>query len=216
MTKAAKSIADKFLQCAGRYSAPELFTDWVKLYSLSFANIIHGPAHEEREDLFRSIYDKHDKKTMTMFYETFAMLIDAMYHEMSDYLGDIYMAIGQASSLAGQFFTPFHLSELTAKLGTTEEVEYPVIMNEPACGSGGLIIAAAKALKDKGIDYQRYMKVVAQDLDSRCVAMCHVQLSLYGIDAIVVSGSTLTDPYVKGVTDERLIYRTPRNIGVLV
>ena len=223
MNARSKEIANLFLNRAGQYSAPELFTDWVKLASLSFAKcgLYMQPPKviAEREELYNAIVQKHSKEEMETFYRATAALIEAMDEEMNDYLGEIYMWIGQASSLAGQFFTPFHLSELTADVAIAlgKDPEFiPTTFNEPACGSGGLIIAAAKRMKKLGINYQKKMDVVCQDLDSRCVAMCHVQLSLYGISAIVVQGSTLTDPYDPVRTDPANIYITPMKAGVFV
>ena len=71
--------------------------------------------------------------------------------------------------------------------------------------------------KEMGIDYQRKMKVICQDLDWLAVYMTYIQISLLGIDGIVAQGDTLTDPYNPGRKfDERRILRTPRNTGALL
>lgn len=78
-----------------------------------------------------------------------------------------------------------------------------------------MIIAAAKVLKAKGVDYQRKMDVVAQDLDWKGVYMCYLQLSLLGIPAVCVQGDTLAEPYIPGYPRERVMY-TPAKMGVLI
>ena len=78
-----------------------------------------------------------------------------------------------------------------------------------------MIIAFADILKRKGFNYQKCMKVVAQDLDWKGVYMCYVQLSLLGIDAVVVQGDTLKEPYTDNYPRSR-IFRTPRNMGLLI
>ena len=78
-----------------------------------------------------------------------------------------------------------------------------------------MIIAVAKVLREMGIDYQKKIEVVAQDLDWNGVFMSYVQFSLLGIDAIVVQGDTLIEPYVKGYPEGRVL-RTPRNRGALI
>lgn len=139
-----------------------------------------------------------------------------------DVLGKIYMDAGMGSKAAGQFFTPFHLAELTARLSLQDSIQSfkdgmtKLTINEPACGGGAMIIAVAKAMQDAGINYQKIMKVVAQDLDWKGVYMCYVQLSLLGIDAICIQGDTIADPYVPGKTDRSHIMRTPKNMGVLL
>ena len=77
-----------------------------------------------------------------------------------------------------------------------------------------MIIAIAQALKEKGVDYQRKMKVVAQDLDWKGVYMCYLQLSLLGIHAVCVQGNTLSEPYEKGYPPERVLW-TPMALGAL-
>lgn len=89
-----------------------------------------------------------------------------------------------------------------------------VTLNEPSCGSGGMVIATARAMLEKGIDYQKKLKVIAQDLDWKAVYMCYVQLSLYGIDAEVIQGNTLTDPYKTAYPCER-VFKTPKKMGIL-
>ena len=79
-----------------------------------------------------------------------------------------------------------------------------------------MIIATAAILKEKGINYQRAMEVVAQDLDWKGVYMCYLQLSLLGIKAICVQGDTLICPYEKGKIEQSHILITPAKKGVLL
>ena len=148
------------------------------------------------------------------------LLVDALEEEMTDVLGEVYMAADLGSKSTGQFFTPFHLSELCAKMTLPHwEKEYSehgtISLNEPSCGGGGMIIAAAKVMRDAGINPQRALNVVAQDLDWKGVYMTYLQLSLLGIRAKVVQGDTLADPYRAGYPPERIL-RTPRDMGVLL
>lgn len=78
-----------------------------------------------------------------------------------------------------------------------------------------MIIAMAATLKDKGYNYQACMKVIAQDLDWKGVYMTYTQLSLIGIDAIVVQGDTLLEPYTDNYPRSR-VFRTLRNMGGLI
>lgn len=145
-----------------------------------------------------------------------AMLVETLEYDMTDVLGQIYMESGMGSKAAGQFFTPYHLSYLCAELSMPEPDDNGIYrINEPSCGGGGMIIAVAQVLKERGINYQKQMRVVAQDLDWKGVYMCYLQLSLLGINAIVVQGDTLADPYKKGYPPERVLY-TPCKMGVLV
>ena len=63
---------------------------------------------------------------------------------------------------------------------------------EPACGAGGMLIAAAHALHDAGLNYQLCMHATAIDIDQRCVHMTFIQLALLHVPAVVIHGNGLT------------------------
>lgn len=201
---------------SGSRSPYDVFCDWVKLMALSIQNgcqlIQDKTWHMREEEYLKTItpYGKDGYK----FVELFGMLVETMEANMSDTLGEIYMESGCGNKNTGQFFTPFHVSEATAKLSLSGMDDSQIVtMNEPSCG--GMIIATAKALKDKGINYQRCMKVVAQDLDWKAVYMCYVQLSLLGINAEVLQGNTLLDLDLSTYPGER-IFKTPKRMGMLI
>ena len=51
-------------------------------------------------------------------------------------------------------------------------------MNDSACGAGAMLIAFANAAKQYGINYQKQVLFVAQDIDHTAAMMCYIQLSL--------------------------------------
>ena len=151
---------------------------------------------------------------MKDFADMTGMLVICLENNMEDALGKIYMQAGLGSKQTGQFFTPFHLSYLTAKIAVPEDAseQNPYIMHEPSTGGGGMIIAAAKVLKDRGLNYQKCLKVVAQDLDWKGVYMTYVQLSLLGIEATVIQGDSLSGQ----VPAAEQIFYTPRKKGLIM
>lgn len=79
-----------------------------------------------------------------------------------------------------------------------------------------MIIAVAKILLQRGVNPQRCMRVVAQDLDWKGVYMTYVQLSLLGIKATVVQGDTLIEPFdSRRYPKERVMY-TPAQKGMMI
>lgn len=212
-----KEIIDRIEKIAGKYSAYEVFTDWIRCCSLSIANavtIIHGKAWKDREKMYMDTISRYTKEEAEIFVEMLGLLAMALEDKMEDVLGSIYMTSGMGSKAAGQFFTPYHLSELCGKLvAPDEDGKYRV--NEPSCGGGGMIIATAAALKEKGINYQKNMEVAAQDLDWKGVYMCYLQLSLLGIRAVCVQGDTLAEPYISSYPSDRVLY-TPAKMGVIL
>ena len=212
-------IQRMILAMAGSRTAYEIFIDWIECSALAIANSLrfeHDEIWTRRENLYLSIMEKYTEEERAKFPVMFQWLVEELENDPRDVLGEVFMRSGMGSDAGGQFFTPFNISKMMAAINTehvTESKDYS--LSEPSCGSGGGIIAMALAFRDKGIDFQRYLKVVAQDLDWRCVYMCYVQLSLLGIDAICVQGDTLMDPYRKGYPAERTL-RTPKNMGVIV
>lgn len=212
-----KDIIKMIDTMAGKYSAYEVFSDWIRCCSLAISNccqLSHDRVWEKREQEYLDTIKRYTPEEVNKFVKMLAMLTETL-ETPSDALGEIYMESKMGSKAAGQFFTPYHLSKACAKLVMMQPDKDGIYrINEPSCGGGGMIIAAAEALKEQGVDYQKKMQVVAQDLDWKGVYMTYLQLSLLGINAICVQGNTLTEPYTEGYPEERIL-RTPANRGVL-
>ena len=147
----------------------------------------------------------------------FAIVVEALERNPNqDFLGKLYMSLELGNHWKGQFFTPYHVSLACAELVVPKNINDDRIpLHEPSCGSGGMVVATAQVLQKRGINYQKTLDVVCQDLDWLAVYMCYVQLSLLGIKAIVVQGDTLAEPYKKGYPKERVFY-TPAKRGLLI
>lgn len=219
MTDQARQIAKMIAGMAGKYSTHEIFADWIRCCAWAISNscqLFHDDIWKQREGEYAATMNRYSEREQIMFAEMLAYLSESLEEEIGDALGEIYMSAEMGSRIGGQFFTPFHLSELVARMAAGENQDDIGSIQEPSCGSGGMIIAVAKIAKEKGINYQTRMKVVAQDLDWRCVHMCYVQLSLLGIKAIVVQGDTLQAPYGLGSTDPSHVLYTPAQRGVRI
>lgn len=200
---------------SGKYPVAVIFSDWVECYALAIRNstqLIHDSLWNKREEQYMNIVKKYTSQELEKFLHMNTLLAKALDEDIRDMLGEVYMESGCGSAAAGQFFTPFHISKLTAQLSLKTIPEGAIIINEPSCGGGGMIIAVAAVLAEKGINFQRRMKVVAQDLDWRSVYMTYVQLSLLGIDAEVVQGDTLSNPYSPKNYPKECIFRTPKRM----
>lgn len=217
MIGAETKLIDTINALSGRYSGYEIFSDWVKMAALSFANSCLPPNSklwQEREQDYLDTARKYSHDELVKFCEMLGLLCDGMEEDIRDILGEVYMKAGLGSSITGQFFTPFNISHLCAQLGIDlDEIDRdsmdPIMINEPSCGGGGMIIAAVRVLHDAGIDVQCRLRVVAQDLDWKGVYMTYLQLSILGIRAKVVQGDTLGSPYDPGRTDPAHVLITP-------
>lgn len=220
--EAKKKIIKTIQSMSGSYAPYNIFSDWVEMSALSIQNtccITHDKIWRDREKTYLDIANKYSDKEMFQMSEMLAWLIEELEEEFSDVLGSIYMECGIGNKYTGQFFTPFHLSELCARCGidlNNLPESGRITLNEPSCGGGGMIIAACKVLHDHGFDFQRRLDVVAQDLDWKGVYMTYLQLSLIGCRAVVVQGNTLTEPYSISKTPKAQIMRTPAMMGALI
>lgn len=181
----------KLLQSlSGKYSVYEIFANWVQMMALSFAQAVRY--EEKRETEYKEIVNRYTQEELAKLFEATAYLWEWAEREMTDMLGYIYMHLDLGSKSHGQFFTPYHICKLMAKIPEYEEGLIKV--NEPTCGAGGNIIALAEALKDKGLNYQQIMRATLQDIDTKAVYMSYVQMCIYGIPAVVFQSDTLQDP----------------------
>ena len=206
---------------SGRYSSYQIFSDWVESAAISYRNschLIHDAEWQRWEDQYMRIVSRYEHDELCKFGYLIACTAKALEDEMEDFLGKVFMLAGLGDSGTGQFFTPFNISMMSAKLLLDEKgipKEGKIRLHEPTCGAGGMVIAACKILHERGFDYQRRLDVIAQDLDWRGVYMTYLQLSLLGCRAIVCQGNTITDPYHVGYPRERCM-ETPAWMGLIV
>lgn len=197
---------------SGSRSPYDVFNDWITVMAISISNachIIQNEVWQDREKQYMNIIEKYPDKG-NEFARLFALLTEEMQNNPRDVLGEIYMEGGFANKHLGQVFTPPSLCRACAELSIGDYDGSEIIhVNEPTCGGGAMIIELCTALQRRGINYQKMVKVVAQDLDWKGVYMCYVQLSLMGVNAIVVQGDTLANPYHVTETSPHNIFYTP-------
>lgn len=219
--KSKEIIVKKIQKMVGKYSAYNIFYDWVKLCAISVSNSCtfkHDEVWKKREEEYIATKSKYTKNELVEFAEMFELLCLALEENIEDVLGETYMKSGCYSKELGQFFTPFHLALLNAEVGMPKTIteDETLTMNEPSTGGGSNIIAGAAVLKKRGLNYQKILRVTAQDLDWLGVYMTYLQLSLLGIDAKVAQGDTLCEPFNGYNYPANRVFRTPKNTGAII
>lgn len=210
-------IVKKIGEMSKYYSAHQVFRDWIELFALAIANVCEPEGTvvwHKREQQYLSAIGKYQPAEVDGFTELGGLLTLALEKDMSDILGSVYMGLETSSKVTGQFFTPDNISQLAARLLDDEVVstDMPIKLYEPACGSSGMIISYARALKDKDIDFQKMLEVKATDIDFACVYMSYIQLSLLGIKAVVARQDSLIGEKVP----HENIFVTPAKKGLLL
>ena len=112
------------------------------------------------------------------------------------------MQLNLGNARTGQFFTPYHISQMMAEITFVDgkeniENKEIITLSEPCCGSGGMVIAYAETMKKYDINFQERLFVEAIDIDELCFQMAYLQLSLYGIPARVLLGDTIAYKFSK-------------------
>lgn len=175
-----------------------VWSDFVEMSALAIANAVDLAQRGPREARYLAIVKRYQKDQVHRFAQAlgaFTMAMEAA--EFGDLLGETFMELGLGSKWAGQFFTPFEVCRLMARinvgdnLGPALKEKGFVTVCDPAAGAGALPIAMAEAIHLAGHNYQQCMHVTAQDIDAKAAHMSYVQLSLLHVPAVVVVGNTL-------------------------
>lgn len=138
-----------------------------------------------------------------------------------DLLGDVYMKLSIGNKKTGQFFTPYNVAEMMARMNLDETMAKAAIeehgyltVNEPAAGGGANVIGCAHVLHEWGINYQTQAWFVCQELSELTALTCYVQMSILGMAGIVQIGDTLKMDFHHSlytpmcVMDERWAWRS--------
>lgn len=170
----------------------EVFTDWTRCAAIAFSNV--GRYSQKFEDEYLTTIAKYSKVDQLKFPMLLEILTDGLEKEYCDFLGEVYMSCDMGNVNAGQFFTPYNVSLASAQMTIRGDLDNTRIYSfgEPSCGSGGMIIAVAEVLRDKGFPFQRNMIAVMGDIDITAVHMAVIQCSVIGIPAVISHQNSLT------------------------
>ncbi|MBQ7199361.1 MAG: SAM-dependent DNA methyltransferase [Selenomonadaceae bacterium] len=198
--------SDKFIdlinKAAGGGSVAQIFNDFLKMAATSLATFDKSDLEvwQKREQIFQDTVKHYDAEKQQLFVEMLAelglALVETRYR---DVLGESFQKLELNDRKNGQVFTPHHIGNLMGELSMDKETMQAEIAKngyvsivEPCCGSGAIILGALNMLEQYGINPCYQSCVTAYDLDQRCIQMVYIQLSLYGIPAVVLEKDAIT------------------------
>lgn len=213
----AETLSKRIRSVSWRWGLYDVFKDTIAMAAYSLANGLEFPypsqasdeerrsywkEHNERayrrETAYLQIAKKYNKQEFTaiaeIIAEMFALLSKCTRDgAFDDYLGSLYMGLELGNKSTAQFFTPYQVSKMSAKMtiGNIPDTEVLTVA-DPTVGAGGMLLAAADILNEKEINYTERMLAYGCDVDLRCVQMAYLQLSLAGVPAIIEHGNSLT------------------------
>ncbi len=123
-----------------------------------------------------------------------------------DAFGDFFMSnVGRTSQqYKGQFFTPHTICDFMARISLDDRDELTearvtcngfgkrVVVNDSACGSGRLLLAAHATNCERG---HRAYYFIGEDIDRICCKMAAINMCAHGMFGEVVCHNTLTEPH---------------------
>jgi hypothetical protein len=165
----------------------EVFRDFVTLSAISLNNVMEPDAERKAalEAEYMGIIRTYSHDEAKGFAELLGLVVELLEPTPQDVLGDLYMQLDLGNERTGQFFTPNSISQFMARLNGVKPPpgQNFVRVCEPACGAGGMVLAIAQALIEKGKNPATAMWAQCQDID------CTVAL----MPAVVIVGDTLAN-----------------------
>ena len=210
---ARKEFLKTFKQLTYRHRAWDIWRDFITMFACSLSNPVDKTHYDDREKMYLKIIRKYSKQEQNLFPELAAHTVMALEENPEqDFLGGIFMELGLGNGSNGQFFTPYHVCDLMAKVamdgGVIREIKEKgyITINDPCCGAGATLIAgiheARRQLEKENLNFQNHILVVAQDIDMTVALMCYIQLSLLGVAGFIKIGNTFTEPMCEGDSAE--------------
>lgn len=162
----------------------------------AFRNIEESAKGSESEDDFAGLFDDIDVNsnklggTVAKRNEKLVKLLDGIgemklgdYKENTiDAFGDAYeylmgMYASNAGKSGGEYFTPQEVSELLTRIAVSGKTEVNKVY-DPACGSGSLLLKAAKILGKDKVRQGFY----GQEINITTYNLCRINMFLHDID----------------------------------
>lgn len=185
----------------GRIHRREVYRDFID-YCASSISVRTDPVHQGRKASLDELMKRYKKEEKAAFARTFWELAQTVVRNVKDgiyedLLGPTYCEYGADNRALKQDFTPQDVARLLAKITVGEHhFELPSegfsTINDPASGSGILLLAAVEELASNGFNPSEQLVIQASDRDIACAQMTYIHLSLYGIPAVIIQGDCIS------------------------
>lgn len=179
----------------------EVLTAWMEAAYCSMRGVIvrHAlldePAWAANEERYMRIVGrcKRPEKTLTNFAKMLGTLTLALEAAPIDFIGPVFTSLA-ADGFMGQFFTPYEVSKMMASMLLGEpDIDKPITFcSEPACGVGGMVLAANEIFRERGFDIARRVHWDMVDVDATAMHGAFLQVNLTGASARVIHGNSLS------------------------
>jgi len=170
-------------------SLTSVFSDFASITACTYAM-------QTREEEYLATIKGYEREELNQFAKAMAFMVNEMNDKpFIDILGPYHCEVQSkfTRDAGGEFYTPQEVGKLMAKVGLNVkdvvEAGKPITINDPAAGSGGLILSLAEEFANaKAVDL---MRVTCQDISKVGCDMAYINMTLWGIPARIIWGDTL-------------------------
>ncbi len=128
------------------------------------------------------------------------LVVEMEKQPFTDLIGPHYLELSSSSGrqARGEFYTPPEVCQLMAEItiGEIDDSDERVTLLEPACGAGGMILAAGRVFSRTNSVHR--MRVTAIDINPVACDMAYINTTLWGIPCRVLHGNALTNEFWHG------------------
>jgi len=164
----------------------DLFRKWLQAV-WAFLNAVSAST-TFRETL--DAYSYREGSELGRLFNLYVCAVEKM--PFRDILGELFMRLDVNSAKSGQYFTPWPIAEMMARMQFSREdfeakvaEKGEVTVCDPAVGSGVMLLAFASVVHNElGRDAVKHLRLYGTDTDERCVLMCRIQLRMNGLDMV--------------------------------
>jgi len=182
-----------------------------------------GNPEKEKDPLVLAIFtDAQSKLRKPTNLKALTDAIDKLdwFSAREEGLGNLYEGLleknaAEKKSRAGQYFTPRPLIDCIVRIMKPQPGE---VIQDPAAGTGGFLVAADRYIKDHTDDlyklserqafFQRHNALVGLELVPDTHRLCLMNLMLHGIESMVQNGDTLS-PDGQNIGNADLVMTNP-------
>ena len=182
-----------------------VFSDWLEMAAISLHQLPYHNGDFLKDETFASLEAKYAEREnryipeeRTMFAKLFGLNLLAHREGFSDFLGEIAAEQELLNERCGQFFTPYEICKMMAKMTFADaraivDKKGLITVSEPASGGGAMVIASAEALAEQRIDPRSCAQFDCIDISRDAFNMTYIQLAALDLQAVVRHGNTLSN-----------------------
>lgn len=212
----------------GRISERDVFRDFIALVALQISALT-DPVHPKRAKHLEKLLENYEEAEQDAFFHTFQELARTIAQNAEagiyqDLFSVPYMEYCSVKHSLKQDFSPSGVGNLIGQLVFEGHPELPpegyMTLNDATCGSGTLLLEAVGRFAAKGFNPSEQLVIQASDVDAYCVQMTYIQLSLYGVPAVVIHGEVIAmEEYERWYTPvylwDKWVWRAPMSFGTV-